>query len=106
VIKFSSFSCEHFCNFPFAHLQRNPVKKPKSESSSNDGAGSSARVEGAKEPTWAIEKMRYVKIREFKGKLYVDIREFYEKDGDELPGKKGLNNLHLSAWTVKKYRSR
>ena len=84
------------CNFSFSCVQRNPVKKSKNEkstSSSNDGAGSSARVDGAKEPTWAIEKMRYVKIREFKGKLYVDIREFYEKDGDELPGKKGLNNL-------------
>jgi Transcriptional Coactivator p15 (PC4) len=90
------------CNFSFSRVQRNPVKKSKSSSSSNDGAGSSARVDGAKEPTWAIEKMRYVKIREFKGKLYVDIREFYEKDGDELPGKKGLNNLQLKSLLSKR----
>jgi len=50
-------------------------------------------VADAKEPTWAIERMRYVKLREFKGKLYVDIREFYEKDGEELPGKKGKHLL-------------
>lgn len=52
-------------------------------------------MDGAKEPTWAIERMRYVKIREFKGKLYVDIREFYEKDGEEMPGKKGFIFCHL-----------
>ena len=32
---------------------------------------------------------RRVSVRDFRGKLYVDIREFYEKDGEYLPGKKG-----------------
>ena len=32
---------------------------------------------------------RKISVREFKGKVYVDIREFYESDGELKPGKKG-----------------
>ncbi|KAF9794264.1 hypothetical protein SFRURICE_009641 [Spodoptera frugiperda] len=44
-----------------------------------------------KEPTWVLEGKKLVKVREFKGKVYVDIREFYEKNGQLLPGKKGIS---------------
>lgn len=44
-----------------------------------------------KEPTWVIAGKRFVKLREFKGKMYIDIREFYEKNGEMLPGKKGIS---------------
>ena len=30
-----------------------------------------------------------MKVHEFKGKVYVDIREFYEADGDLKPSRKG-----------------
>ncbi|XP_034829767.1 RNA polymerase II transcriptional coactivator-like [Maniola hyperantus] len=56
-----------------------PEKKAKAGSRTND-----------KEPTWVLEGKKLVKIREFKGKVYIDIREFYEKNGDLLPGKKGI----------------
>ena len=36
-----------------------------------------------------IGNKRKVSVREFKGRLLVDIREFYEKDGEWMPGKKG-----------------
>ena len=36
-----------------------------------------------------IGNKRKVSVREFKGRLLIDIREFYEKDGELMPGKKG-----------------
>ena len=45
-----------------------------------------------------IGTMRYASVFEFKGKKYVNIREYYEKDGKTLPGKKGVyiyNKYHI-----------
>ncbi|EAR94686.1 RNA polymerase II transcriptional coactivator, putative (macronuclear) [Tetrahymena thermophila SB210] len=44
-----------------------------------------------------LDDKKRVTVRKFKGKLYVDIREFYEKDGEMLPGKKGIS-LNLQNW--------
>merc|ERR1712088_178289 len=45
------------------------------------------------EPTWELGQNKKVKIREFKGKTYIDIREWYvdKKDMDTKPGKKGIS---------------
>ncbi|EED21770.1 RNA polymerase II transcriptional coactivator, putative [Talaromyces stipitatus ATCC 10500] len=40
---------------------------------------------------WDISSHRRVTISEFRGKSMVNIREYYEKDGQELPGKKGIS---------------
>ncbi|KUM58612.1 hypothetical protein ACN42_g8545 [Penicillium freii] len=40
---------------------------------------------------WEISKMRRVTISSFRGKTQVNVREYYEKDGQELPGKKGIS---------------
>lgn len=37
---------------------------------------------------WEISKNRRVQVSDFKGKYMINIREFYEKDGKALPGKK------------------
>ncbi|XP_011180368.1 RNA polymerase II transcriptional coactivator [Zeugodacus cucurbitae] len=71
-----------------------PVKKPKAtaEKANTDKTGSgTSNSSGNPNGPWTIEKMRQVRINEFKGHKMVDIREFYEKNGEVLPGKKGIS---------------
>ncbi|GAU11849.1 hypothetical protein TSUD_76000 [Trifolium subterraneum] len=44
-----------------------------------------------------LTKKRKVTIQDFKGKRYVSIREFYTKDGKELPSNKGIS-LSVEQW--------
>ncbi|XP_077516399.1 single stranded-binding protein c31A isoform X2 [Amblyomma americanum] len=49
-----------------------------------------------------IGKKRYVSVREFKGRVMVDIREYYEDSNCDLkPGKKGIC-LQLDQWNALK----
>jgi hypothetical protein len=57
-----------------------PTKKAKPNTSSS---------KSDEEPSWLLDKNRFVKVHEFKGKVYVDIREFYESDGELKPSRKG-----------------
>ncbi|KAG8059004.1 hypothetical protein GUJ93_ZPchr0002g23169 [Zizania palustris] len=45
-----------------------------------------------------ISKSRRVAVRNWNGKVVVDIREFYEKDGKSLPSRKGISNLRLPSF--------
>lgn len=71
-------------------FQRNPPAKKSKAASKSSG-------DGDEEHSWSLGKNRFVKLREFKGKYYVDIREFYNADGDLKPGKKGIS-LSLEQW--------
>ncbi|KAG0492263.1 hypothetical protein HPP92_005380 [Vanilla planifolia] len=46
-----------------------------------------------------LSKNRRVKVRNWQGKIVVDIREYYVKDLKELPGKKGIS-LPLDQWEI------
>ncbi|KAK9816898.1 hypothetical protein WJX72_006917 [[Myrmecia] bisecta] len=46
-----------------------------------------------------LASMRRVTITEFKGRVLIDLREFYEKEGQQLPGKKGIA-LSQDQWAL------
>ncbi|XP_021734606.1 RNA polymerase II transcriptional coactivator KIWI-like isoform X1 [Chenopodium quinoa] len=46
-----------------------------------------------------ISKNRRVSVRSWQGKVMVDIREFYVKDGKQMPGRKGIS-LTMDQWKV------
>ncbi|XP_014293411.1 RNA polymerase II transcriptional coactivator [Halyomorpha halys] len=86
-----------------------PRKAKKDSDTSDSGpddivekpAAKKAKTSRAKddedENSWHLDKRRFLKVREFKGKLMVDIREFYEADGELKPGKKGIS-LSVEQW--------
>ncbi|KAK9909758.1 hypothetical protein WJX75_007053 [Coccomyxa subellipsoidea] len=55
----------------------------------------------AQEATFDLSDRRQVTVRSFKGTPLVDIREFYDKDGQLLPGKKGIA-LTTEQWATVK----
>jgi len=62
-------------------------KKQKQESDSEDD----------KKSEWQLSKNRKVVINEFKGKMLVDIREYYDAGGEMKPGRKGIS-LNREQW--------
>ncbi|KAK2003248.1 transcriptional Coactivator p15 [Colletotrichum falcatum] len=67
------------------------ITKPtkKSKTSKTEGASSGVDKEG--NPYWDLSNKRRVGVSQFKNNTFINIREFYEKDGDMLPGKKGIS---------------
>lgn len=61
------------------------------------GGKSTKTVEKNGEVFWDLDKNKRVSVSDFKGKTYIQIREYYEKDGKQLPGKKGIG-LPLNLW--------
>ena len=64
-----------------------PAKKGKS-GGSDFKPSLEPQTDGSGDKYWEISKLRRVTISEFKGKSLINIREYYEKEGESLPGKK------------------
>ncbi|XP_076175354.1 single stranded-binding protein c31A isoform X2 [Ptiloglossa arizonensis] len=78
-----------------------PKKKQKREAEDKEEKVSKKPKKESKEEedtAWDLGSNRQVSVRDFKGKLYVDIREmYYDKDANLKPGKKGIC-LNMTQW--------
>ncbi|XP_028406935.1 activated RNA polymerase II transcriptional coactivator p15-like [Dendronephthya gigantea] len=74
--------------------ERKKIAKKEAKKKSKEKSGKSS--EG--NYTFEIGKKRNLTVREFKGKVLIDIREYYEDDsGNMKPGKKGIS-LSVEQW--------
>ncbi len=67
-------------------------EKEKSEEEERDDI-----IVGEKEVAFLLDKRKRITVHKFKGQLKVDIREYYEDNGEMKPGKKGIS-LNNDNW--------
>ncbi|XP_071723513.1 RNA polymerase II transcriptional coactivator KIWI-like [Rutidosis leptorrhynchoides] len=70
-----------------------PKKPFKSSVADDDDDNSDAVV------VCELSKNKRVSVKNWQGKVWVDLREFYVKDGKTLPGKKGIT-MNLDQWNI------
>ncbi|PGG98306.1 hypothetical protein GX51_06868 [Blastomyces parvus] len=78
-------------------------KRPRTDNNSSVASPEASTTIGTTFPTsekkvdsngdfyWNISRLRRLTVSSFKGRTMVSVREYYEKDGQELPGKKGIS---------------
>ncbi|CAH1427099.1 unnamed protein product [Lactuca virosa] len=69
-----------------------PPKKMRKKDTSGDDSGDDDTIF-----ICDVSKNRRVSVRNWQGRVFVDIREFYVKDGKQMPGKKGIS-LSIDQW--------
>lgn len=89
---------------PASKTVQKPISKskPKAEEPEEDEEAeaenkSDSNDENSNDGMYMLAKMRFASVSEFRGKAFVNIREYYEKDGKQLPGKKGIS-LSTDQW--------
>uniref|UniRef100_A0A8C6DVG8 Activated RNA polymerase II transcriptional coactivator p15 n=1 Tax=Moschus moschiferus TaxID=68415 RepID=A0A8C6DVG8_MOSMO len=69
-----------------------PVKKQKTGETSRALSSSKQSSSSRDDNMFQIGKMRYVSVRDFKGKVLIDIREYWmDPEGEMKPGRKGYH---------------
>ncbi|XP_063816571.1 activated RNA polymerase II transcriptional coactivator p15 [Pseudophryne corroboree] len=76
-----------------------PTKKQKTgESSKGSASSKQGDKSGDDENMFQIGKMRFVSVRDFRGKVLIDIREYFmDQAGEMKPGRKGIS-LNPEQW--------
>uniref|UniRef100_A0A8C1KGI2 Activated RNA polymerase II transcriptional coactivator p15 n=1 Tax=Cyprinus carpio TaxID=7962 RepID=A0A8C1KGI2_CYPCA len=80
--------------------QATPEKPSKKQKSGETSKVSSASKSSSSknDNMFQIGKMRYVSVRDFKGKVLIDIREYWiDQEGEMKPGRKGIS-LNPEQW--------
>lgn len=67
-------------------------KSPKKQTEESD-------TEDDNKSEWQLSKNRKISINKFKGKMLIDIREYYEAGGEMKPGRKGIS-LTCEQWEI------
>ncbi|MXQ91178.1 hypothetical protein E5288_WYG006788 [Bos mutus] len=76
-----------------------PVKKQKTGETSRALSSSKQSSSSRDDNMFQIGKMRYVSVRDFKGKVLIDIREYWmDAEGEMKPGRKGIS-LNPEQWS-------
>lgn len=66
-------------------------RAPKRPRSVPEAAAPAAATETTADRRWALSSKRFVTVREFRGQVLTDVREFFDKGGQLFPGKKGIS---------------
>ena len=61
------------------------------KSESGMSANGSWKTNEKNEPYYELTSKKRVSVSEYRKQKYVGVREYYEKDGKMLPGRKGVN---------------
>ncbi|XP_073847607.1 RNA polymerase II transcriptional coactivator-like [Musca autumnalis] len=96
-----------FANKKSGKFRRSKAKPKKNKSTSNSDSGPQDRAPPPKKEDavddkinnyqWSLENQRQVRVNDFLGKKLIDIRIYYEKNGELLPGRVGIS-LSVTQW--------